>query len=84
MVEAFVGIKVGIGWFYGEPQAKLRGIKDEIQKIPGVKNVYGVFGRYDIIALVEAETMNDLANTVIDKIRELPSVQSTETLIVSF
>lgn len=50
MVSAFFLIKVGTG----EHLNFVRTDKEQIEKISGVTKVYGVFGRYDLIAHVEA------------------------------
>ena len=77
MVTAFVLIRVGAG----EHLSFMKSVREEIAKIKGVKKVYEVFGRYDLIALVEAPTLNELSTTITDKIRAIEGVQSTESLI---
>jgi len=51
-------------------------------KIEGVKEAYSVYGVYDIIAKVEAETMDGLKDIVTWKIRRLSNVRTTLTMIV--
>lgn len=46
MITAFVLIKVGTG----EHLNFAKSAKEEMMKIEGVTKVYGVFGRFDIIA----------------------------------
>lgn len=58
--------------------------KSRLLKIEGVKQVFGVFGRYDIIAQVEAEDMESLTGLIADKIRSVPGVQTSETLTIIF
>jgi DNA-binding Lrp family transcriptional regulator len=58
--------------------------KEEIGKIKGVKEVYFVFGRYDLVAHMEAPTLEELARIISDKIRGVAGVRSTETLIIGF
>ena len=48
MVEAFLLIRVGSS----ESLNFMKTIKEEIRGIKGVKEVYGVFGRHDLIAKV--------------------------------
>ncbi len=55
---------------------------NEISKIPGVTEAYVVYGVYDIIAKVEAETMEKLKEIVATNIRKLPKVRSTLTMII--
>ena len=47
-----------------------------------VKNVYGTFGAYDIIAEVEADTTEKLRETITWKIRKMDKIRSTLTLTV--
>lgn len=62
------------------------GTEDEIlkalNKIANVKEAYLVYGVYDILAKVEADTMTRLKEVVTWKIRRLDKVRSTQTMIV--
>ena len=80
MVEAFLLIRVGSS----ESLNFMKTIKEEIRKIKDVKEVYGVFGRHDLIAKVETKTLEDLGNLVTDKIRGVCGIQTTETLVIGF
>jgi DNA-binding Lrp family transcriptional regulator len=80
MVTAFILIKVGTG----EQLNFIKSVKEEISKIKGVKNVYGIFGRYDLLAQVEAASLEDLSRTVIDKMRAISGVLSTESLVAAY
>jgi len=77
-LEAFVLIRVGTG----EELNFAKTVKEHISRVKGVKEVYGVFGRYDLIARVEAKTLEDLSNLVTDKIRGIKGVLSTESLVI--
>jgi DNA-binding Lrp family transcriptional regulator len=54
----------------------------ELRKLPNVKESYVVYGVYDIVAKVEAESMDKLKEIVTWKIRRLDKVRSTLTMIV--
>ena len=54
----------------------------ELKKLPNVKESYVVYGVYDIVAKVEAESMDKLKEVVTWKIRRLDKVRSTLTMIV--
>jgi DNA-binding Lrp family transcriptional regulator len=62
------------------------GSEDEVLKslkaIQNVREAYVVYGVYDIVARVEAETMEKLKDVVTWKIRRLDKVRSTLTMIV--
>lgn len=57
-------------------------IVDELNKLEGVREVYQVYGVYDIVAQVEADTMEKVKETVTWKLRKLDGVKSTLTMIV--
>jgi len=48
----------------------------------GIREVYVVYGVYDIVAKVEGETMEKVKETITWKIRRLDKVRSTLTMIV--
>jgi DNA-binding Lrp family transcriptional regulator len=62
------------------------GAEDKILKglkaIPEVREAHVVYGVYDIILRVEAETMNELKDVISWKIRRFEGVRSTITMIV--
>lgn len=51
------------------------------EHIPEVKDVHPLFGEYDIIVKVEAESHEAIGNVVVDSIRKIPGVIDTKTLI---
>ncbi|HEX2067861.1 MAG TPA: Lrp/AsnC ligand binding domain-containing protein [Nitrososphaeraceae archaeon] len=57
-------------------------IVNELKKIEGVKEVYQVYGVYDIVAQVEADIMEKVKETITWKLRKLNGVKSTLTMIV--
>ena len=57
-------------------------ILDSLRKIGNVKDAYVVYGVYDVIALVEADTMEQLKDIITWKIRRLNKVRSTLTTMV--
>jgi DNA-binding Lrp family transcriptional regulator len=77
MIRAYVMIKVGAGEYFSVEKT----IREEMAKLPGIKRVDGIFGRFDIIAEVEAKDATELSRLVTDKIKAISSVVSTETLI---
>jgi len=54
----------------------------KLKKTAGVKEAYLVYGVYDIVAKVEAETMKKLREVIASKIRGIDGVGSTLTMIV--
>jgi DNA-binding Lrp family transcriptional regulator len=54
----------------------------ELKTTEGVDEAYFSYGVYDIIAKVKAETMEHLKDMVSKRVRTLPKVRSTLTLIL--
>jgi DNA-binding Lrp family transcriptional regulator len=54
----------------------------ELKRVEGVDEAFAVYGVYDIIARVKADTMDRLKETVTWKVRRLDKVRSTLTMIV--
>lgn len=57
-------------------------VLNELEGIRGVDQAFAVYGVYDLIAKVRADTMDKLRNMVHQKIRKLDKVKSTLTMIV--
>jgi len=53
----------------------------QIQAIPGVIEINPVFGHWDTIVIIEAETLDALSRLVVRQIRGVQGVQATETLV---
>jgi DNA-binding Lrp family transcriptional regulator len=57
-------------------------VLSEVSKVPNVRECHRVYGVYDLIARVEADSMDKLKEIVTWKIRRLEGVRSTLTAIV--
>lgn len=57
-------------------------VLNQIKNISGVKEAYMVYGIYDLYTRIEANTVEELKNIISTKIRRLPRVRSTITMIV--
>ncbi len=53
----------------------------ELKSIEGVKEVHGTFGAYDILAKVQSDQVEKLRETITWKIRKIPKIRSTLTLM---
>jgi DNA-binding Lrp family transcriptional regulator len=53
-----------------------------LKKIDAVKEAYMVYGVYDVVAKVQADTMDKLKEIVTWHVRRLDKVRSTLTMIV--
>lgn len=57
-------------------------IIDEIAKMSDVREVRGTYGVHDIFVKVKSADMETLNHTVTSKIRRIPGITSTMTLVV--
>jgi len=55
----------------------------DLKKVEGVNEAFAVYGVYDMIARVKADTMDKLKEIVTLHIRKLDRVRSTLTLIAN-
>jgi len=74
MPMAFVLINAEIG----SEEAVLQ----ELLKVEGVQEAYIVYGVYDVVAKIKADTMEKLKDIVTWHVRRLNKVRSTLTMIV--
>lgn len=58
---------------------KVKSALEEIRNIDGVAESYTVAGKKDIIAKAEAETFQEVAEAVTQRIHEIDGVQDTVT-----
>jgi len=72
---AFVLVSTEIG-FEKEVLERLKDIKE-------VKEAYVVFGVYDLVTKVETSDVDELKNIISNKIRQIPHVRATLTMIVA-
>lgn len=57
-------------------------VLQSVRSIEGVKNACIVYGVYDLFVEIESETIDKLKDIVTNRIRKLPKVRSTVTMIV--
>lgn len=58
-------------------------IAQSICGLEGAENAYIVYGVYDIVVKLTSETMDGLEALIMSKVRSLPGVKATVTLLVS-
>ena len=71
--KAFVLIETAVG--------KTKDVTTALGQIKGVKSVDAVTGPYDVIAIIEAETLNDIGDIVTEKIHPTPGISRTVTCL---
>jgi len=58
-------------------------IIEEIQSISGVKECMRTNGPYDILTIIESDTVESLKEIIEVRIRTIPQIRSTTTLVIS-
>ena len=57
-------------------------LQSELKKVEGIVGAYQVFGIYDMVVVVEAESEEELKDIIFSRIRTLKYLRSTLTLNV--
>ena len=57
-------------------------VLSELRRTPGVTEAYTIYGVYDLIAKVEANTLDEVKEIISYRIRRLEHVRSTLSMIV--
>ena len=68
--------------FINTEPASMPEVLKEVKAVEGVEEAEMVYGVYDIVAKVKAETMDQLKQLITFKIRMLANVLTTQTLLV--
>ena len=74
MAKAFILIEAVVG--------KTKEVVDGLRQAEGVKSVDTVTGPYDVIAIIEAETLNEIGDIVTQKVHPVPGISRTVTCLV--
>ena len=74
-ITAFTLIQVKPGYEHS--------VAEKLSSTPEIKEVYIVYGEWDLIVKIVAKTIKELKEVVINKIRSLPEVETTSTLVVT-
>ena len=74
MAKAFVLIE--------KVMARNKEVVTALKQIDGVKSVNTVTGPYDVITIIERETLNDIGDLATAKIRPIAGISRTVTCLV--
>lgn len=72
--KAYVLIETAVG--------RNREVVAALSKIKGLTSVNTVTGPYDVIAIIEAETLNEIGDIVTEKIHPVTGISRTVTCLV--
>ena len=71
--KAFVLIETAVG--------RTKEVITALKQLEGMKSVDTVTGPYDVIAIIEAETLSDIGNIVTGKIHPVTGISRTVTCL---
>lgn len=73
MTEAFVLVRVQPG--------KDKDVLEKVKAIEGVKEAFGVAGRFDVVVRTLAPDLDTLSRISLEKLRTIEGILYTETLV---
>ena len=73
-MRAFVLVNTELGF--------MEAVRQELISIEGVTEVHLLYGEYDLIAIVNVETMKRLKEVIGWQIRKVQNIRTSQTLIV--
>jgi len=73
MIKAYVLVVTNPG--------ETRNVLGAIKDIPGVVEIHEVMGPYDIVVEIEVASLSDVPPILSDKIRTVPGIESTTSLV---
>ncbi len=62
-------------------RAKIEEVAQQLIALEGVAEVYSVAGQYDLVVVLRTQTNDQIANLMTNRIRLIPNITRTETLI---
>jgi len=71
--KAFILIETAVG--------RSKEVANALKQVGGVQSVDSVTGPYDIIAIVEGETLNDIGELVTGKVHPIAGISRTVTCL---
>ena len=73
MAKAFVLIETAVG--------KTKEVVASLKQVKGIKSVDTVTGPYDVIAVIEADTLSDIGDLITSKIHAINGISRTVTCL---
>ena len=59
------------------------GLTEKLRSYPEIRDIYMLFGKWDVVAIAEVDDADKLGTFVIEKIRKIEGVRDTATQIVA-
>lgn len=57
-------------------------VMEKLYEIPEVKEIYIVYGIYDVIAKIESDSLEKIREVITSKIRKLQEIRTTSTMVI--
>lgn len=57
-------------------------VLEELTTIPEVKEAYIVYGTYDVVVKIEAESLEKIRDIITNRVRRLSDIRTTVTMII--
>lgn len=73
MIKAYVLVVTNPG--------ETRNVVNAVAGVPGVVEMHEVMGPYDIVIEIEVDSLKDVPPILSDKIRAIPGIESTTSLV---
>ncbi len=73
MIKAYVLVVTNPG--------ETKNVVSAISNVAGVKELHEVMGPYDVVIEIEVESLSDVPPILSDKIRTIPGIESTTSLV---
>ena len=61
----------------------MEAVQHELRTFKGIKETHLLYGEYDLLAIVETESMKHLKDIIGWRIRKMENIRSSQTLIAS-
>ena len=73
MIKAYVLVVTNPG--------ETKSVVAAVRQVPGVKELHEVMGPYDVVIELEVESLSDVPPILSDRIRAIPGIESTTSLV---
>lgn len=57
-------------------------VLEELTTIPEVREAYIVYGTYDVVVKIEAESLEKIRDIITNRVRRLSDIRTTVTMII--
>ena len=61
---------------------ELERVAQALEKLPQVSDLYEVTGEYDLVALIETDSITSFRNLLKDKVLSIKGISGTNTLVI--